>query len=148
MYVVQKLCSPVLLWAGAVCLVALAWTTTHPVTPRGASSVVTWLRTRAAEGDDAVIAYGQPQILQGAGLQSPYPDIWSLPVRVHDPGLRAFATLLSGDRAPDFVVLTNESLDTWGVDPTAGTRALDEGYVVADVVDGYTIYRRQPSRTP
>ena len=134
---------PVLLWAGVVCAVALAWTGVHPGTPREPSPVVSWLRSHTEAGDDAVIAYGQPDILQAAGLYSPYPDIWSLPVRVHDPQLHALATLLAGQRAPDWVVLTDGDLETWGIDATAGAAALRSRYSRVEEVDGYAIYRRQ-----
>jgi len=137
---------PVLAWAAAVCAVALAWTTLHPGPPRGPTTLVTWLIAHTEEGDDAVIAYGQPQILQAAGLASPYPDLWSLPVRVHDPRLESFAALLAGDRAPDWVIVTGGDLQTWGIDATAGTAALRARYSPVTEVDGYEIYRRNSTR--
>ena len=139
---------PVLVWAGVVCAVALTWTGVHPGAPPEPAPVVSWLRSHTEVGDDGVIAYGQPDILQAAGLQSPYPDIWSLPVRVHDPQLRVLATLLAGERAPDWVVLTDGDLETWGIDATAGAAALRSRYSRVDVVDGYVIYhRRNPPPT-
>ncbi|WP_380168994.1 hypothetical protein [Jannaschia sp. R86511] len=136
---------PVLAWGAVACVVALGWTLGHPGPAREAAPVVAWLGSHTEAGDDAVIAYGQPDILQAAGLASPYPDIWSLPVRVHDPRLHALAALLAGDRAPDWVVVPGGDLETWGVDATAGTAALDARYVRVADVDGYAIYQRDPT---
>lgn len=136
---------PVLVVAAAVCTVALAWTTLHPGPPRGDTALVTWLIAHTEAGDDAVIAYGHPHILQAAGLTSPYPDLWSLPVRVHDPRLQGFAALLAGDRAPDWVIVTGADLQTWGIDATAGTAALRARYSPVAQVDGHQVYRRDPT---
>jgi hypothetical protein len=44
-----------------------------------------YLADHAAAGDTGVVAFGDAAMLRGAGLRSPYPLIWSLPVRVRDP---------------------------------------------------------------
>ncbi|MFC3689979.1 hypothetical protein [Aquipuribacter hungaricus] len=125
-------------WAVVACLLALAAAVAHPPA-RPQDDVVAWLRAHTAPGDDALVAYGHPDVLHGAGLHSPYPDLWSLPVRVHDPRLADLAALLSGPAAPDWVVLTGPSLRTWGIDARAGTRALEEHYVEEAVVGRYTV---------
>lgn len=72
---------------------------------------------RVAEpGDTAVVTYGQPNVLFNAGLESPYPYLWSLPVRVLDPDLEQLAEVLSGDDAPTWLVEWS-GFDDWGVDP-------------------------------
>lgn len=130
-----------LAWAVVACLLALAAAVAHPPA-RPQDGVVAWLRANAAPGDDALVAYGHPDVLHLAGLHSPYPDLWSLPVRVHDPRLADLAALLSGPGAPDWVVLTGPSLRTWGIDARAGTRALEEHYAEQVVVGRYTVLRR------
>ena len=133
---------PVLAVAAAACVVALSWTTLRADAPRGPSPVVSWLRANTGPGDDLVIGYGHPDVLQASGLQSPYPDIWSLPVRVHDPYLHDLTALLSSEQAPDWVVLTGKDLRTWGIEATAGTAALRANYTQIHEVDGYQIYHR------
>lgn len=126
--------------AALVCLVSIVWTASH--SPRGPEPVVTWLQQNTRPGEDAVVVYGQPDVLQAAGLSSPYPQLWTLPARVHDPRLLDLAALLDGPRAPDWVVLTGASMRTWGVDATAGTEALARSYGQVADVDGYTVHRR------
>ncbi|WP_380167581.1 hypothetical protein [Jannaschia sp. R86511] len=127
-------------WAAVAAVVALVTVVADPPA-RPQDAVISWLRANASPGDDAVIAYGHPDILHGAGLASPYPDLWSLPVRARDPRLQELSRLLSGPRAPDWVLLTGSSLATWGIDDRAGTRALREHYVEETVVGRYTVLR-------
>lgn len=136
---------PALAWAAAACLASLTWAVTHPPA-RPQDELVAWLGVHAAPGDDAVVAYGHPDVLHGAGLHSPYPDLWSLPVRVHDPRLVELSRLLSGPRAPDWVVLTGPTLATWGIDARVGSRVLRGGYVREAAVGGYVVYRHAPDR--
>lgn len=131
-----------LAWATVACLVSLTSTVVQPPA-RPQDELVAWLRTHTAPGDDAMVAYGYPDILHGAGLHSPYPDLWSLPVRVRDPRLEDLSRLLRGPRAPDWVVLTSPTLATWGIDPRAGTRALEEHYVQEAEVGRYLVYRHR-----
>lgn len=130
-----------LAWAVVASLVALSWAVVDPAA-RPQDEVVEWLRANAAPGDDAVVAYGSPDILHGAGLKSPYSHLWSLPVRVRDPDLVELGRLLNGPEAPDWVVLTGPSLATWGIDDSAGTEALTQGYTEAAEVGRFTVYSR------
>jgi hypothetical protein len=132
----------VLTAATVSCLVALTWAVTHPPA-RPQDEVIAYLRVHTRPGDDAVIAYGHPDILHGAGLHSPYPELWSLPVRVRDPQLEELSRLLGGPRAPDWVVLTAPTLSTWGIDARAGSRALQEHYVAETVIGRYAVYRHR-----
>lgn len=130
----------VLAWAAVAGTVSLASTVVDPPA-RPQDELIAWLQVNTEAGDDAVVAYGYPDILHGAGLRSPYPDLWSLPVRVRDPQLQDLGRLLSGPRAPDWVVLTAPTLATWGIDPRAGSQALEEHYVEEAEVGRYTVYR-------
>ena len=79
----------------------------------------------------AVVAFGAANILEATGLRSPYPDLWSLPVRVHDPDLADLTALLDGPDRPTWLVVAGASLGTWGVDAhdgrPRGRRALPAG---------------------
>lgn len=129
-----------LAWATVACVVSLTWAVAHPP-PRPQDELIAWLRVHTTPGDDAVIAYGHPDILHGADLHSPYPDLLSLSVRVRDPRLDDLSRLLSGPRAPDWVILTAPTLATWGIDARAGSLALQEHYVVEVVIGRYVVYR-------
>ncbi|NYJ00431.1 hypothetical protein HNR19_001129 [Nocardioides thalensis] len=104
-------------------------------------AVAAYLRESARPGDTGVVAFGSPWILREAGLESPYPLLWSLPVRVLDPGLVRFERLLrSGDR-PTWVVVEGESVDSWGLEPAGADRVLGRRYQLEHVVGDWRVYR-------
>ncbi|GAA1129068.1 hypothetical protein [Nocardioides aquiterrae] len=104
------------------------------------AGVKQYLAAAAGPGDTAVVAFGDPAILQAAGLQSPYPLLWSLPVRVRDPELTELTRVLAGPDRPTWVVVDGTSLDTWGVDATAAQPVLDREYIQERVVGNWTVY--------
>ncbi len=55
------------------------------------------------------------------------------------------ASLLRSDRAPDWVVLTQPGLRTWGIEAAGGQAALSAGYRLAARVGTDTVYRRAPA---
>lgn len=130
--------------AYAVCAtattVALVWVLVQPY-ERPEEPPIAWLGQHAAHGDTAVVAFGGANILRATGLSSPYPDLWSLPVRVHDPDLAALGALLASEERPTWVVAAGTSLGTWGVDATDADRVLEEHYRHAATAGGWTIYR-------
>jgi hypothetical protein len=75
-----------------------------------------------------------PNILHDAGLTSPYPHLWSLPVRVRDPRLQALADILEDSNALQWVVVGGASFGTWGAEPIAAQHQLDQrnGEVATD----------------
>ena len=75
----------------------------HQVSTGGADAGAA-IAAVARPGDTLVSVFGEPQVLRTAGLQSPYPYLWSLPTRTLDPGLHELATLLSGPNAPTWFV--------------------------------------------
>lgn len=123
--------------------IALTWVLVDPV-ERPEAPAVAWLERHALPGDTAVVAFGAANILQSAGLRSPYPDLWSLPVRVHDPDLARLGALLAGPARPTWLVIAGESLATWGVDATAADRLMREHYAEAATAGRWTIWAERP----
>ena len=87
-----------------------------------------YLAEHARPGDTGVVAYGVPSILQKAGVRSPYPYLWSLPVRVRDPDLVRLAGVMRGPDRPTWLVVSGPNLDTWAVDAGRAQQELDTRY--------------------
>jgi hypothetical protein len=119
---------------------ALAFVAVQPI-QRPEHPVIAWLDEHARPGETAVVAFGAPNILQATGLRSPYPDLWSLPVRVHDPELRDLSALLEGEDRPTWVVVAGASLGSWGIDGSTADRVLADHYDLQATTDDWTIYR-------
>ena len=97
---------------------------------------------RAAEpGDTAVSLLGNPDILESAGLPSPYPYLWSLPARTLDPGHHELAGVLTGPRAPTWLVLRGPTTRTT-LDHGATRGVLGSHYRLAARICGRDIYLR------
>ncbi|MEZ5097212.1 MAG: hypothetical protein R2731_14580 [Nocardioides sp.] len=128
-----------LLWAAGVAVVGMvALAIAHPLSPSQRAGL--WLRAHARPSDTAVVAFGGANVVTIAGLQSPYDQLWSLPVRVRDPRLRDLTATLSGSRAPTWV-LTQDRLGGWQLEPTAARTVLDRRYRQVAEVAGYEVYR-------
>jgi hypothetical protein len=108
-----------------------------------------WLAAAARPGDTAVVAYGHASILETADLPSPYPYLWSVPMRTLDPDQRLLRTTLAGDRAPAWLVEVND-LGSWGIDEGGRLRALVERRyrVVAEVCGNPVWLRQDLNRSP
>ena len=65
-------------------------------------------------GDTLTTLYGDPRINLAAGLRSPYPHLWSLPIKTLDPRLRELDAILTGPRAPTWLVVRG-SVASWGL---------------------------------
>lgn len=122
-------------WTSGV--VALAWLSAGAATVIAGGSVAqhssdaavaAYLRAHSTRRDSVVVGFGHPNIVWDSGLRSPYPLLWSLPVRVRDPQLLHLTRIMSGPRAPTWVVVNGSSLATWGVDATSAEQVLDERY--------------------
>jgi len=112
------------------------------LTPPGqpaSTAVGEWLARAAAPHDTATVLYGQPNVLEVAGLSSPYPELWSLPIRVRDPELSVLTAVLRGPQAPDWL-LVHGSLAGWGLDPSRAEQALAVRYHRVAVVRGYQVF--------
>jgi hypothetical protein len=119
---------------------ALAWVLVQPI-DRPEEPAIAWLDEHARPGDTAVVAFGGANILHDTDLTSPYPDLWSLPVRVHDPDLTALGSLLASPDRPTWLVVAGTSLGTWGVDASGADVLLHEHYEPATTAGSWTIYR-------
>lgn len=123
--------------------IALLWVLVQP-SQRREEPAIAWLERHARPGDTAIVAFGSANILRETGLRSPYPDLWSLPVRVHDPELTALRALLVGPDRPTWLVVAGTSLATWGVEASAADRALHEHYAEVTTAGGWTIWSERP----
>ncbi len=131
--------------AGAVALVGAAAVTIGAtvVSPdedgREARLVGEAIGGASRPGDTAVVAYGQPNVLLAAGTRSPYPYLWSLPVRTLDPELSALRATLASDDAPTWLVEWS-GFDTWGVDADRLLPLVTERYREVARVCGRTVW--------
>ena len=121
-------------------VVALAVEIAHPREPTTDEvAVVDYLRDHAGRGSTVVVAYGNAGLVYESGMTSPYPDLWSLPVRVRDPELYRLSAVLDGSDRPQWLVMHGTSLTTWGVDGTAGDLAVAQHYDLAFTTDDYRV---------
>ncbi len=66
--------------------------------------------------DDTIVSlYGNAELVAASGLPSPYPHLWSLPMRTLDPDQDELRALLSGPDAPTWVVGVLP-LNSWHID--------------------------------
>jgi 4-amino-4-deoxy-L-arabinose transferase-like glycosyltransferase len=107
-----------------------------------AQRVGSWLVSSARPGDTATMLFGNADAQQASGMFSPYPQLWTLPMRTLDPRLAELRSVLAGPHAPTWVVVWG-SLDPWQIDPHARTaRLLTTRYRrVADVC-GHSVLLR------
>lgn len=126
--------------AGVSAVTALLVVAVRPI-DRPERPAVAWLEQHAAPGDTAVVAFGGPNILQATGLHSPYADLWSLPVRVHDPELVELTAILRSAARPTWLVVAGRSLGSWGIDATVADDVLADHYALASTAGDWTIYR-------
>lgn len=130
---------PVALVASAVVLATLVNTVfgiaTRDDEEHDSFVVGTWLRDSAAPGDTGVVAFGQPNVLEQADLEAPYPYLWSLIVRTRDPRLEELTAVVEGPHRPTWIVDWSGPRP-WGLDATAFRLALGRDYrEVATVCD-------------
>jgi hypothetical protein len=101
-----------------------------------------WLASSSRPGDSAVVAYGNPAILEAADLPSPYPHLWSLPMRTLDPDQTRLRAALAGPDAPSWMVEVTP-LNSWGIDDDYRLRSLiEERYRVVATVCGRDVWLR------
>jgi 4-amino-4-deoxy-L-arabinose transferase-like glycosyltransferase len=102
-----------------------------------------FLASSSQAGDTAFVAYGLPSVLESADMTSPYPYVWSLPLRTLDPDLTRLRRTLAGPEAPAWIVQVT-GLNDWHIDDGSRLRDLvhDRYRVVAEVC-GHPIWLRQ-----
>ena len=110
-----------------------------------------WLAESSEPGDTALVAYGSPSILEAADLTTPYPYLWSLPMRTLDPEQRRLRSTLAGPDAPTWIVEAN-GLNSWRIDRSRELRdAVEARYDKVGVVCGLDVWLRSDltrSRAP
>ncbi len=122
----------------AISAFAVATSAAHIGTP-GSQAVGAAIARASGPGDTLTTLYGDPRVNLAAGLPSPYEHLWSLPVKTLDPRLTELDGVLSGSRAPTWLVVTH-SISSWGLD-TARTQAIiDSDYRPVTQIDGLRIY--------
>ena len=115
------------------------WVAAFPVSTH--EEVSEYLVAHRQAGDTAVVAFGKPDILYGAGMSSPYPLLWSLPVRVLDPQLHELARLLASSDRPTWLVTGRSGLDGWGLHPSQSVlNEFARHYRPVAELDGLVVY--------
>jgi 4-amino-4-deoxy-L-arabinose transferase-like glycosyltransferase len=102
-----------------------------------------WLTDSKAAGDTAFVAYGLPSVLETADMQSPYPHLWSVPMRTLDPEQARLRATLAGPRAPSWIVEVTR-LNAWDIDEDSALRNLiHDRYRLAAEICGHRMWLRQ-----
>ncbi|MCW2699213.1 MAG: hypothetical protein JWQ45_748 [Blastococcus sp.] len=102
-----------------------------------------WLADSKAPADTAFVAYGLPSVLETADMASPYPYLWSVPMRTLDPGQARLRETLAGPEAPAWLVDVT-GLDAWHIDEGARLRTLiGHRYRVVAEICGHRVWLRQ-----
>jgi hypothetical protein len=101
-----------------------------------------WLAASSRPGDTVFVAYGSPSVLEEADLETPYPYLWSLPMRTEDPGQQRLRALLDSPQAPTWIVEMND-LGSWGIDSQGRLREIIENrYSVVESVCDNPVWLR------
>ncbi len=102
-------------------------------------TMASYLRAASEPGDSAVLAYGAPNVMQEAGLTTPYEYSWSLPIRTRDPHLHELVGLLEGADAPTWLVEIGD-FNWWGLDTSDFRRVREERYQLVATICGHEVY--------
>jgi len=94
----------------------------------------------AEPGDTLVVFGGRADLQLESGMASPYPYLWSLPMRARDPELAKFRAMVNGPHAPTWLVEW-WAFDTWAPEGKALQRDVERRYVEHGTgCDGRTIW--------
>lgn len=111
------------------------WVSAHEITGQ-------LLAASKARGDTVLVAYGNASILKEADVPSPYPHLWSVPVRTLDPDLARLRATVLGPDAPSWIIEVN-SLSSWQIDRDGRLRdAVRQRYRVVGETCGYPVWLR------
>jgi hypothetical protein len=102
-----------------------------------------WLEASSTHSDTVVVLYGSASVVESSGLESPYPYLWSLPVRVLDPDLTRLRATVAGSDAPTWVVEAMGA-NSWDIDEEHRLRGVveDRYRLVGEVCDREVWLRR------
>lgn len=103
----------------------------------------------AEPGDTLTVFGGRADVQFASGLESPYPHLWSLPMRTLDPDLYGLQGLVVGPEAPTWIVEW-WPFDLWQPEGGARLRQLVEDRYVRHGTgcDGKPIWLRRGSTRP
>jgi hypothetical protein len=102
-----------------------------------------WLAASRSPGDTGFVAYGHPLVLETADMASPYPYVWSVPMRTFDPDQSRLRATLAGPDAPEWLVRIN-ALNSWDIDASGRLRELVERrYREVAQVCGHEVFLRR-----
>lgn len=132
-------------WAVGASLVAVVITAVaYQASPRAwyPQLIGWWVADSAEQGDTMVVAYGNSQVVEAADLSTPYPYLWSLPMRTLDPDQQRLERLLDAPSRPTWFVVLN-GVNSWDIDDDGRLRSLlEEHYELAATVCGYDVLLR------
>lgn len=141
----RRLMRGLALWAAVASLGAVATTTlAYQASPRlwYPQLIGGWVADSAEEGDTMVVAYGNSQVVEAADLPTPYPYLWSLPMRTLDPDQQRLERLLDGPSRPTWFVVLN-GVNSWDIDDDGRLRSMiEEHYEPAATICGYNVLVR------
>jgi len=99
-----------------------------------------WLHASSRPGDTVTQLFGNADAQQASGMASPYPQLWTLPMRTLDPHLSQLRAVLRSPHAPTWVVAWGD-LDPWRIDAHGLTRrTLAQHYEPVADVCGHVVY--------
>jgi len=108
---------------------------------RAERAAARYVRAHARPGDTQYVMYARANVLDAAGLPSPYPYAWSLMVRARPGAVAQLRRLLASPRRPTWIVGW-QAPGRWGLDPGGRTaHLLTTRYRRAAIVAGHPIYR-------
>jgi hypothetical protein len=131
--------------AGVVVVALVAWAVGLPGS--AGNEVGSAVGAASRPGDTLVVVYGHADVVWSSGLASPYPFLWSLPLKTLDPRLRVLDDVLRGPAAPTWFVRWGR-FRTWGVHSGATARLVAERYHPVAGLAGTTVYLRDGVRRP
>jgi hypothetical protein len=127
--------------AGLSSAIAIGWVGVHPI-DRPEEPAISYLDEHAAAGDTGVVVLGAANVVRDAGLEAPYPYLWSLPARVRDSDLATLDGLLRSADRPQWVLVAERSVEDWELDFGSTRDALDAAYQRVATAGKFTVYRR------
>ncbi len=125
--------------AAVVVSSVLGWSFGMPSGASEGSTVGHAVAAAAQPGDTIITIYGHSDVSETSGLASPYPYLWSLPLKVRDPHEHLLDQTLAGTDAPTWLVVWS-GVRSSGVDATATQRLVDDHYRPVSVLNGHTVY--------
>ncbi len=127
----------------ATCVATVPFLQDPPERSPDEAAVAAYLKENADLGRTAVVAFGRATILEAADMNSPYPQLWSVPVLTDDRDLEDLTPVLEQQRAT-WVVTRTDKLEDWGLDHTPAIRkVLARNYLRVHRAGDLEVWRAQ-----